>query len=183
MMGLIPIVILGCLVLAFGARIVLQSWRDNRRREVTIHDYTCATEALDACLLEGLTIKKIMSAEDLAFIRTSGTPHVQRFFKRERKKLAIQWLRRTQTQVAQLMDLHLRLAGCTSAPDPEFELELSLQYLAFLLVTNAVLAVTWAAGPFEASRLMRLVVEASGHFWIIFRARLGTVDPSRLIPG
>ncbi len=100
--------------------------------------------------VETAAIERIFSAEDIEFICRSSTPEVQRLFLKERRALAVQWLRKTQKQVAQFMDLHLRLAGFTEKPSPGFELELTAKYVGFFVVSHLLLLLLWLRGPFAA---------------------------------
>src|SRR5258705_89011 len=69
--------------------------------------------------------RRIFSVEDIEFIERSATPVVKCSFLKERKTLAMHWFRKTRKRVAQLMDLHLRLASYTYDPNPRFELRLT----------------------------------------------------------
>ncbi len=112
MTGLLGIVILGSLILIFGLRLVLQSPNTSAQSpSVTLEEFADAREALDTAFVEAAAIERIFSTEDMAFISHASSPKARQLFLEERKALAIQWLRKTQKQVAQLMDLHLRLAG------------------------------------------------------------------------
>jgi len=177
MTGLLAIVILGSLILIFGIRLVLQS--PNTRAQspsVTLEEFADAREALDTAFVEAAAIERIFSAEDMAFISHASSPKARRLFLEERKALSIQWLRKTQKQVAQLMDLHLRLAGHTHEPSPRFELNLAAKYLSFLLVSYLLLFLLWLRGPFKARPVVAYTSHVAGYFCTVFSLRLESVN-------
>lgn len=180
MTGLIPILFLGTLILVFGGRLVFQWTRGNRAQPVTIAEYSRAREALDSVVVEASAIKRIFATDDIEFISRSGPGAVQRFFRKERKRLAIQWLRMTQKQVARLMDIHLKLASYTYEPSPTLELRLSIQYQTFNVASNVLLILLWCRGPFEASRLVAYTIRAAEYFCSVFSLRLDKTDPVKL---
>jgi hypothetical protein len=177
---LIPIVLLGTLILIFGGRLVVQWSRQSHAQGVTIDDYSQARAALDSVFAETAAIKRIFANEDMEFISQAGTGDVQRFFLKERKRLSIQWIRMTQKQVAQLMDLHLKLASYTYEPGPRSEMKLTINYLCFLLVSNSVLVLLWLFGPFEAVRIVAYAVRGAEYFFSEFSLRLEKIDPVKL---
>jgi hypothetical protein len=81
-----------------------------------------------------------------------------------------------QKQVAELMDLHLRLAGYTHEPNPRFELKLTAKYLSFLLVSYALLFLLWLRGPFKARRAVAYTSGVAGYFCTVFSLRLQSVN-------
>ncbi len=180
MNGLLPIVLLGTLILILGARLTSQASNARRRsRSVTIEEFANAREALDTVIVETGAVERIFSSDDIEFISRSSTPKVQRLFLKERKALAMLWLRKTQKQVAQFMDLHLRLAGYTQEPSPRFELKLAGKYVAFIVVSYLLLLLLWLRGPFKARRVVGYTCGVAGHFCAICSMRLERVtDPA-----
>ena len=183
MTGLVAIVILGLLILIFGLRLVLQSPHTNTLSpSVTLEEFASAREALDTTFVEAAAIERIFSTEDMEFISHSSSPQARRLFLEERKALAIRWLRKTQKQVAQLMDLHFRLAGHTHEPNPRFELKLGTKYLSFLLVSYLLLLLLWLRGPFKARRVVAYTSHVARYFCTVFSLRLESVNAVHLGP-
>jgi hypothetical protein len=183
MTELFAIVILGSLILIFGIRLVLQSRSTSAQFPyVTLEEFASAREALDTAFVEAAAIERIFSIEDMEFISHSSSAKARRLFLEERKDLAIQWLRKTQKQVAQLMDLHLRLAGHTHEPSPRFELRLAVKYLAFLVVSYLLLFLLWLRGPFKPRRAVAYASRVAGYFCTVFSLRLESVNAVHLGP-
>ena len=184
MIGLVTMVILGSLILILGIRLVLQSASSSSQSpSVTLEEFASAQEALDTAFVEAAAIERIFSIEDMAFISHASSPNAQRLFLEERKALAIQWLRKTQKQVAQLMDLLLRIAGNTQEPSPGFELKLAAKYLVFLLVSYILLFLLWLRGPFKARRVVAYTSRVAAYFCTVFSLRLESLNALPLGPG
>jgi hypothetical protein len=183
MTALLPIIVLGILILTLGLRLVVQSWpRTAHSESITMEEFANAREALDTVFVEAAAIERIFSADDMDFVAHSSPPKVQRVFLNERKALAIQWLRKTQKQVAQLMDIHLRLARHTHEPSPRFELKLAAKYLSFLVVSYLLLFLLWVRGPFKPRRFVAYTSRVAGYFCTVFSLRLESVNAVHLGP-
>jgi hypothetical protein len=176
---LIAILLLGTLVLVFAGRLVLQRTRKDHPR-VSAQEYSSARAAIDSVFVETAAIQRIFSPDDLEFISSCSPTSVQQFFLKERKKLAIRWLRMTQKQVRLLMDLHLKLASYTSEPSPRLEIKLALNYLGFIVASNGVLILLWLRGPFGGVRIVGYIVHVAHHFCSVFSHRLENVSPVKL---
>jgi hypothetical protein len=175
MSALLPIVVLGILILILCFQLIRQS-ANTARQPVTAAEFENAREALDAIFVETAAIQRVFSAEDAAFISHSGSLKLQNLFLKERKALAMHWLRKTQKQVAHLMGLHLRLAGYARESNPTFELKLAVKYVLFLFLSNLVLLLLWLRGPFRTGRVIAYMVGFAGSFCTIFSLRLASVS-------
>jgi hypothetical protein len=181
--ALIIISLLGTLILISGVRLLVQWLNQRQRPAVTVDDYANAREALESVFVETAAIKRVFSVEDAEFIARSAAPDVQSLFLNERKRLALQWFRRTRKQVARLMDIHLRLASYTYEPSPGFELKLTARYLAFMVISKIALVVLWLLGPFKATRVISYTLRTAENFHTTFSLRLKGVNPTRLSSG
>jgi hypothetical protein len=180
MIGLMPILLLGILILVLCGRLLLQ-WRKNRHAQpVTIEDFTRARAALDSMCLEAMATKRIFAIDDMEFIASKGTLELEHFFVKERQSLALRWLRLTQKQVAQLMDIHLKLASYTFEPSPRFEFRLAVNYVYFVVVSNALVTLVWLRGPFNAVRIAGYTLSVADYFCSVFSLRLEKTDPVKL---
>lgn len=180
MIGLIPILILGTLVLVFTGRLLSQWSKSRRAQPVTIEDFSRARAALDAMSLEVVATKRIFAIDDMEFIARHGTLEVLHLFVKERQLLAVRWLRLTQKQVAQLMDIHLKLASYTFEPSPRFEFRLTINYVSFVVVSNVLLTLLWLRGPFNTVRIVGYTLAVTDYFCSVFSLRLEKTDPVKL---
>ena len=183
MIGLITILLLGTLIVVLVGRLFAQTATRRHARVVSIEDYCGARAALDSVFVETAAIKRIFANEDMEFITRVGTGDVQHFFLKERRDLAIQWLRATRKQVARLMDLHLKLAVYTYEPSPRFEFQLVVSYWWFVISCDALLILFWLRGPFEVIRVVRYTLAMAENFSSSFSIRLEKTDPLKLGAG
>jgi hypothetical protein len=178
--ALIIISLLGTLILVSGIRLLLQ-WRNRRQNlAVTIEDYANAREALDSIFVQTEAIRRVFSIEDAEFIARSATPDVKRLFLDERQKLALEWFRKTRKYLAQLMDLHLRLASYTYDPSPRFEFKLTASYLTFVVVSRLAQVALGLFGPFATTGVISHTIRKAGNFCTTFSLRVEQVNPTRL---
>src|SRR5258708_17994611 len=149
MIGLFPAILLGALIVALCFYFLVQGLGRRQKPAVTIDEYSRAREALDAVFVQTSAIERIFSVEDFKFIARAGKDDARRLFLHERKRLALLWLRNTQKQVAQLMDLHLRLANYAAYPQSGLRPELDRNERGFLGLFHISLLLLLAAGPFN----------------------------------
>lgn len=179
MMPVVLISILGASILFLSIRLLAQS-NTGKGALVTVQDYATARETLDSVFVETAAVKRIFSMEDAEFIGRSAPAHIRSLFFKERKKLALQWLRNIAKQVARLMDLHLRLASYTDDPSPRFELMLTAKYLAFIVVCHVSSALLWVFGPAKLTYISSYTIHTAADFCTTFSLRLQRVNPTRL---
>ena len=178
MTGVLLASLLGTFILAFVIALISQS-ASRSRQPAGIEDYSNARRALDAVSVDAAAIRRIFSEEDLKFALCSGQPDVQKLFMKERKRLAIQCLLRTQRRIGEIVDLHLRLASYTYAPRPGVELSLSAQYLNFLLVSNLVLLLLRLAGPFRTAYMISRTLRSAQRFCSMLDVKLDQLSRNR----
>lgn len=182
MIGLIPILFLGILILLFAGRLLVQHLKANKEQATTIEDYSTARAALDSVFVETEAIKRILAAEDMEFVSRVGKPVVARFFLKERSDLATQWLRSTRAQVTSLMTLHLKLASYTYQPNPQFEFKLTVSYLWFMFVSYVLQLSFRLSGPFETVKMIRYTLDMTEYFCSAFSLRLERINAAKLGP-
>lgn len=178
MSSLIAALLLSTSILLFALRLLTRS--GSSRQGVTFDDYSNARKEIELLFLEIAAAQRIFAVEDLEFVACSGSAKVKRLFLRERKKLALQWLRTIQNQVAQLLDLHLRFASYTYNPSAGFEVRLTIQYWGFSMLCRLIQLHIWLVGPFQAWRAMVYTSHVVGSFCTTFNERLNGINTSRL---
>jgi nucleotide-binding universal stress UspA family protein len=174
---------MGSLVLVFGIRLVVQGIRENNARRLTVEDYLAARESLSLAFAEADVMRRILSTEDIRFISEAASPEAQKLFHKERKKLAIRWIRRTQQQISELMKLHLMLASYATESNNNLDIGLSIRYAAFNAISTVVLVVIWLAGPLKAAVVVDRIIGSANYFLNVFHLRQFNVQVSRLMSG
>ena len=78
------------------------------------------------------------------------------------------------------MDVHLKLASYTFEPSPGLEFRLTVNYLCFVVVSNALLMLVWLRGPFKAVKIVGYTRGVAEHFCSVSNTRLEKTDPVKL---
>jgi hypothetical protein len=159
------------------------AWR-SRDRAVTIDEFSGAKEALESVLFWFPAVNQVFDPSDLEFIRQSY-PETERLFQRERKTLAISWLRHTREQIARLMGIHLRLSRCIYEPHATIrfdEFRLALDYLSFAVFCHLLLIFFWLRGPLRVRKMVGYTMGATERFCVAFARRHESINPARLVP-
>ena len=180
MIGTASIAILASLILLLWIRLIVQSRQGNDSRVVTIEDFSQAQNMLDCLILEKGLTNRIFGSDDAQFISSVGTAEVQSFFEKERKTIAIKWIRKTQKEMARLMDIHLKLASYTYNPSARYEFSFAAKYMLFVLASYIALFMVFIEGPYQTARVFAYTIDATGRLYTTFRLRLDEVNPARL---
>lgn len=106
-------------------------------------------------------IERVLDPRDLAFVRKESPPETVRLFERERRALAISWLRRTRRQVGHLMSYHAGAVRQDIHLRPALEIKLGLHYVRFLVAYELILGLSYIRGPFQIRQMMDYVVGVS----------------------
>ncbi len=171
------------LILVAVAFVLLLHWgRRNAHQVVTIDEFSCAQEGVDALIREFSLGKRIFEAGDMKYISRQPSLEARRVFLQERKALAISWLRHTRRQLAYLMDLHLKLASYTYHPSPRSDLSLWFEYRIFALMCDSLVAVVWIRGPFQLGTIVGHTLSAVNEFCAVFSLRLEDINAGLLSP-
>jgi hypothetical protein len=174
---LIPILILGILILVFAGRFLFQFFKSSRANPpVTIEDLSLAQNELGNLGIDAATMRRIFSLEDSRFVSEKAPINIQRLFREERQALAVLWLRKTQKQLACLMDIHLKLASYTDRPNLKLEITLAVRYLVFLLISHSLLLLLLLRGPFETRRIVAWTLRVASSCCSDFRLRLSQLS-------
>jgi hypothetical protein len=173
------IVLFGISILYVAARLLLESGGESERFP-TIDDFSQARSELDGVFERAAAVRQIFSRDDLEYATNNYGPDVVRLFLRQRKRVAIAWLQRTQKLVTHLFDLHLKLAKCTYEPNEKTEIKLMLQYILFLLLSHGAIVYIRVGGPFALAAAGDFTLRWSENFFTIFSLRFADVDPVRL---
>ncbi len=171
------------LILAAVALLLLLHWsRRNVHRHVTIEEFSLAQEAVDSLTGEFSLVRRLFEPDDMRFISRQPSPEARHVFLRERKTLAISWLRHLRRQLGHLKDLHLTLASYTNHPSPRVDLGFLTDYLIFAVVCNVLLVLVWIRGPFQLATIVGYNLNAVSQFCGVFSRRLEDVNAGLLSP-
>jgi len=122
-------------------------------------------------------VERIFAPQDWQYVSTLAPSQVQGLFLRERKALALSWLRQTRKQTGMLMEFHRKAVRTNVDLSPSFELRLALGYVVFLLSYQVLCSVIWLWGPFVARGVVGYVVNISEQLSFLSGRTLVGMDP------
>ena len=120
---------------------------------------------------------RIFASQDWDFVLSLSLPRIQRIFLRERKTVALSWLRHTRMKARRLMDFHLKAVRRNIAVSRAVEFELAINYILFLVICRILLGLIWLHGPFGTRRLVGYAASMGEHLALTFGSLLARLDP------
>ncbi len=124
--------------------------------------------------------ERIFAQEDWDYVARQAPPEVRRAFLRERKTLALAWLRQTRQQVGRLMRFHLRAVHRNARLAPGVELRLTAHYLVFLMVYQVLSSLIWLRGPFAVQGMVGFASDVAQDLSNLYGRLLVGLDPESL---
>jgi len=125
-------------------------------------------------------VERIFDPQDWQFVSMLTPPQVQGIFLRERKALALSWLRQTRKQTGMLMAFHRKAVRTNVDLSPAFELRLAYGYFLFLASYGVLCGLIWLWGPFCARGIVGYVVNISEQLSFLSGRALIGMDPLRI---
>lgn len=107
-------------------------------------------------------LDQCLSAEDLAFISSFASRHLLWLFVRERRRLAIAWLRQTRREAQRLLQVHVRSVRYAADLRPGAEVKLFLAAGLFLVVYGIMLSIVFWYGPLRTRRFVQSLQGLAG---------------------
>jgi hypothetical protein len=95
-----------------------------------------------------------LSAEDVEFVESKKSRGLLRMFLRERRRLALAWLRDTRREAKRLYSLHVTAVRHATDLRPAAEVKLLVAVGLFTLVYGAMMASVGFYGPFRTRRFL-----------------------------
>jgi hypothetical protein len=126
-----------------------------------------------------MLVDRIFSSQDWDFVRKEATHEVQKEFLRERKSVALLWLKQTRRDAESLMKFHRRTIRRNIELKPSLEIRLAVDYLAFLFLCTVLQMLIRARGPFRTRRMAGHAFGAAKELWSLSAQLVFGLDPSR----
>lgn len=122
--------------------------------------------------------ERIFGPQDWDFVSRETPSEIQRMFQRERTVLAITWLRRTRSQVSQVMRAHV--TGAQQSEDLQLatETKLALNYFLFLILCNSLIGWVWLHGPVRTRKVVGQTLQWAAQLRGAFVQLMARVDPA-----
>ncbi len=161
MMGLVSAVTVGLLLLIALAVFALRQGSTDRDIH-SISEFSGHPRHFAECeVCPPELVARIFSGEDWELVLQTHSPRLERLFLRERKRIALFWVRQTSRDIRQVMQNHTEAAK--QAADIHFRTELSLflMYVELLLMCEALVLLITTVGPPRLERIASYVHELS----------------------
>jgi hypothetical protein len=139
-------------------------------------------EPLDAFSLElppRELMERVCARQDFEFVSANAPRQVRRAFQRERRSMAIAWVRQASRQAQRWMAFYSKTVRHSASLSPSMELKLALQFAAFHLTCFALMTAIWLGGPVRARILISHALGLSERLALEFDRVLAGVNPVR----
>jgi hypothetical protein len=139
----------GAVLLLLLLAVLIKGWLASRSLESSadIEDVT------EPCPEEFIT--RVFSSSDWDFVRGVKSPIIKDLFQRERKKVALVWIRQTSKGIRQVLRQHTTAARQSQNLEPLTEFKIVSQFLALIAACSVLSLCVHVAGPLSAGWLAR----------------------------
>jgi len=139
---------------ALGLALFLLLWDFFRQRQTSNrHPSVIADEPLGDSTLPAEFTSRIFGATDAEFVAKQGTRQLKRLFVKQRKDIALAWLRCAQADAAALMRVHRAAARASRHLEPLVELRLAWTYGGYLACCDFLAILVRLHGAVNLHRL------------------------------
>jgi hypothetical protein len=162
---MIQLVLLLALAAVFAVLLYLFVRRQGARVEGGAEALVSARQALNSLqdnLLPPELVRRVFSQEDLAFVTSVGSKEIRETFLRERKRVALLWVRQLRKNVVSLRQFHSGRSRFYAQLDFRTEVELAVRFASLLLVCRLLEAVFHLSGAFAAPRIVGAAIHTAG---------------------
>jgi hypothetical protein len=139
-----------------------------------------ALNSLQGGLLPADLVKRIFAEEDLIYVSTHTSKHIQEMFRRERKKIALAWVDQVRGEILSLKHFHLGSARFYAKLSFKTEMALAFDFAALLITCRALQAFIYMRGPFAAPQMAHSTAAAAGRMCEVSEKALAFLTPSPL---
>ena len=138
-------------IVGLGTALLFLVWLAGRRRSeaAALAPEDASFEYLVRLPPRGL-LGRCLAVEDVEYAAALGSTGVLHLLLRERRRLALGWLRQTRREAVRLFRLHIRMARHLPDLRPAAELKLLVQLGAFLVLYQLLAGTVRLYGPFRA---------------------------------
>lgn len=163
--------------------IVLLVWA--RRSASAAPDGRARAEVLEALSALELAVpprplrERIFALEDWEFISNQAAHNTQRLFLKERRRVALSWLRETRKKVGEVIALRRTAVRRDRELRPAVEIKLATDYGFFFLVYVLLHTLIWLGGPFGARRMVGFAANLAEEVSLSTARLLVELDPAR----
>jgi hypothetical protein len=102
-------------------------------------------------------MRRILAPQDMAYIASLRIPGIQRLFVRERRRLALAWLRASREEASRQLRRHAHMVRCQREIRPATEIRIAWLFGSSQLTCLIMAGFVWSCGPFRVPVLLKSV--------------------------
>jgi len=125
-------------------------------------------------------VERLFALQDWEYVSRQAPPQIRRLFLRERRSIALSWLRDTRGQAVHLVGFYLRVVRRNASLKPGVELRLAFRYALFLLESGALSLWIRLGGTFYSRKMVGYAVSVSQQLSYILGQVLGSMNTARI---
>jgi hypothetical protein len=134
-------------------------------------------QVLQKGLLPAHLVERIFGTQDLEYVTSLKSKDLQHLFLRERKWMALAWVRQVRTQILSLKEFHTSRSRMFAGMSRTTELSVALDFARIQIECRLLqLLVRWR-GPYAAPRLVRQTATAATGLCAVLDESLGFLTP------
>jgi len=149
-------IIIGIVLLLLG--LAIKGWLAARHLQETL---PATGEATAAPPCPESFVSSVFSRDDWEFVRGLKADGIERLFRRERKKVALVWVRQTSMMIRKAMREHAEAARQSENLEFTTEVNILAQFLVLMVVCGILSVAIEAAGPLFLGGLARFAQRLS----------------------
>ncbi|HEY2462327.1 MAG TPA: hypothetical protein VGI16_16075 [Candidatus Acidoferrum sp.] len=142
-------IVIGILLMAMLFFLTARDWVEKRKRT----EEAKLTEADETAGCPEGFVERIVSRDDWEFVHKTGSPGLENLFRKERKDVALTWVRETASGIREIMKQHSAYARQSADLDAGTEAKIMFLYGELRVLCGALTLLIHIAGPMHARGL------------------------------
>jgi hypothetical protein len=147
------------IVLGLGLLCVLfLFWRRDRASAEggaqALQDARNALDTLQLSLLPPEVVARIFARDDLEYVESTTPEHIQKYFFKERRHIALMWINQLRSQIVNLRRFHLGRSRFYAVVDTRTEIGLALSLATLISACHVLQVLLYVRGSLGAPRMV-----------------------------
>ena len=138
-----------------------------------------ALDALQFGLLPPELVARIFAREDLEYIESTTPGHIQKYFYKERRQIALTWINQVRGQIVSLRRFYLGRSRMYAQMNAKTEIGIALNFAALISACRVLQLLLYARGPFAAPRMVGATIAKAERVCEISAKSLAFLNPMK----
>lgn len=141
-----------------------------------------ALNVLQLDLLPSELVGRIFATRDSEYIRAETPSRIQEMFQRERKRIALSWVRQVRGQILSLRRFHLGAARSYAQLSLRTEMGLAVDFAALLFACRILQVMLYVRGPYAVPGMVEATASAATRLCVVSEKSLAFLKPAHPDP-